>query len=149
MGDDVGPEFSLGFVLAMGMFIVSFMGGSWLYVKYDESTHPTMKVAQVADKPHAWSKIDSRAYAHDQLLADAGSQFACLDRLWAKESTWNPKAINPVRSMGLHAGGIPQLLGLSVKSSPPSQIDRGLGYIRFRYATPCRAWAHWLRVGWY
>lgn len=90
------------------------------------------------------------------LLADFGfadSQFGCLDRLWTKESNWRWNADNPSSS----AYGIPQALPGSKMSSagadwatnPETQIKWGLGYIKARYGTPCAAWAHSQRVGWY
>ena len=97
----------------------------------------------------AWSKIDSLAYAHDKIEIAAQAQFTCLSNLWGKESAWDPSAYNPVKVMGKKAGGIPQLLGMSPLVPPTQQIDRGLSYIYFRYVTPCEAWKHWQRKGWY
>jgi heat shock protein HslJ len=88
------------------------------------------------------------------LAADFGlDQMPCLDKLWTKESQWNHKAINP--SSG--AGGIPQALPMSkmstagsdYRTNPATQIRWGLGYIKGRYGTPCSAWAHSQRTGWY
>lgn len=98
---------------------------------------------------HQWTRTDSLSFAQDQLLANADKQFACLKNLWGKESGWNPHAKNLVRSQGLHAGGIPQLLGMSPLTPPSEQIRRGLRYIEYRYATPCIAWQHWQQKGWY
>ena len=95
----------------------------------------------------AWSKVDSKAYARDKLSEWQDTQWSCLNRLWAKESAWNPEAFNPVRVMGKHAGGIPQLLGLDPDTPAPRQIERGLDYIYYRYGTPCDAWSHWKRNG--
>jgi hypothetical protein len=96
-----------------------------------------------------WTKTDSLAYARDKMEEFAGRQFTCLANLWGKESGWDPSAYNLVRSMGMRAGGIPQVLGMSPKTAPASQIDRGLVYIYYRYGTPCAAWGHWQRKGWY
>ncbi|BCJ46821.1 hypothetical protein GCM10010168_36570 [Actinoplanes ianthinogenes] len=73
-------------------------------------------------------------------------QFACLNKLWAKESGWNYRAEN--RSSGAY--GIPQSLpgskmaafGADWKTNPATQIKWGLDYIKKRYDTPCGAWAH-------
>jgi hypothetical protein len=80
-------------------------------------------------------------------------QFACLNKLFAKESGWNPKAKN--RSSG--AFGIPQALpgnkmasaGADWATNPATQIRWGLSYIAGRYKTPCGAWAHSQSKGWY
>jgi hypothetical protein len=100
-------------------------------------------------KPRVWSVTDSKAYARDSLLAWKEHQWECLDKLWTKESNWRPEAYNKVKVMGKNAGGIPQILGLSPDTNPPSQIDRGLAYITHRYGTPCMAWKFWQKNNWY
>jgi hypothetical protein len=83
------------------------------------------------------------------LMLDAGfkiDQFPCLDKLWKKESGWNPRASNS--SSGAY--GIPQALPGSKmasvasdwKTNAATQIKWGLGYIEGRYDNPCGAWAH-------
>ncbi|WP_018653037.1 lytic transglycosylase domain-containing protein [Actinomadura flavalba] len=82
-----------------------------------------------------------------------GGQFGCLVKLWNKESGWRHTAANP--SSGAY--GIPQALpgskmasaGSDWRSNPRTQIKWGLGYIKNRYGTPCGAWGHSQRVGWY
>jgi hypothetical protein len=97
----------------------------------------------------AWTTADSKAYARDKLSEWQNKQWACLGKLWGKESAWNPKAYNSIRVMGKHAGGIPQLLGLDPDTPPTRQIERGLDYIYYRYDTPCNAWVHWKKNRWY
>ncbi len=94
-----------------------------------------------------WNVVDSKAYARDKLNEWKDNQVSCLNRLWGKESAWNPSAFNTTKVMGKHAGGIPQLLGLDPDTPAPQQIDRGLDYIYYRYGTPCEAWSHWKRNG--
>lgn len=103
------------------------------------------------DYPHqtTWSVEDSKAYAYDQLGVWRDKQVACLNKLWGKESAWNPEAYNRIKVMGKNAGGIPQLLGLNPATPPTKQIDRGLEYIYHRYKTPCLAWAHFKKKGWH
>jgi hypothetical protein len=80
-------------------------------------------------------------------------QYSCLVRLWNRESGWNVYAANP--SSGAY--GIPQALpgrkmasaGPNWRTSARTQIKWGLGYIKGRYGTPCRAWAHSNAYGWY
>lgn len=69
----------------------------------------------------------------------------CLVKLWTRESNFRPQALN--RSSG--AGGIPQILGLDPATPTHRQIERGLAYIAKRYKTPCAAWSHHQRKGWY
>lgn len=96
-----------------------------------------------------WTVEDSKAYAKDALYQWQLNQWKCLDLLWTKESNWRPEAYNKTKVMGRNAGGIPQILGLSPESAPTDQIDRGLDYIVHRYSTPCLAWKHWQKRGWY
>ncbi|WP_245679245.1 lytic transglycosylase domain-containing protein [Actinomadura hibisca] len=80
-------------------------------------------------------------------------QFACLVKLWNKESGWRVNAANP--SSGAY--GIPQALpgskmasaGSDWRTNARTQIKWGLGYIKGRYGTPCGAWSHSQSVGWY
>lgn len=96
-----------------------------------------------------WTKQDSKAYARDKLLAWEENQYRCLEKLWDKESNWRPEAYNSHKVMGKNAGGIPQILGMSPKTAPTEQIDRGISYIIDRYSTPCMALKFHNRKGWY
>lgn len=91
-----------------------------------------------------------------RLAAEMGwtnKQWGCLERLWTRESNWNHLAKNS--SSGAY--GIPQSLpGTKMatvasdwRHNPVTQIKWGLGYIQGRYGTPCGAWGHSERVGWY
>jgi len=89
------------------------------------------------------------------MLADGFKidQMPCLDKLWTKESGWNPKAHNS--SSGAH--GIPQAVpgnkmaseGDDWETGAATQIKWGLGYIEGRYDDPCGAWAQSQAEGWY
>lgn len=86
-------------------------------------------------------------------LGWSATEYDCLVALWNKESRWNVYAENA--SSGAY--GIPQALpgnkmasaGDDWQTNPATQITWGLGYIAARYETPCGAWAHSQRVGWY
>jgi hypothetical protein len=90
------------------------------------------------------------------LVAERGwsdKQYRCLVKLWKKESGWRVTAKNP--SSGAY--GIPQALpgkkmakkGKGWRKSATVQIKWGLSYIDGRYGTPCKAWSHSKRTGWY
>jgi len=90
------------------------------------------------------------------LMVAAGyglDQMPCLEKLWNKESGWNPLAHN--KSSGAH--GIPQAVpgdkmaayGPNWYNDPATQIKWGLSYIKSRYKTPCGAWSHSQNTGWY
>jgi hypothetical protein len=71
-------------------------------------------------------------------------QWACLAKLWGKESAWNHLADNPHST----AFGIPQILGMKT-TNPIKQVDLGIKYIKHRYNTPCKAWKFHQRKGYY
>jgi hypothetical protein len=97
----------------------------------------------------------AQAIAYDMVLAKGWdvSEYNCLVALWNRESHWNVYAHNT--SSGAY--GIPQALpgdkmasvGADWATNPKTQIIWGLGYIEQRYSTPCGAWAHSERIGWY
>lgn len=80
-------------------------------------------------------------------------QFGCLVSLWNRESGWRADALNP--SSGAY--GIPQSLpgdkmasaGADWRTNAATQINWGLSYISSRYGSPCGAWDHSQRTGWY
>ncbi|NEA22588.1 NlpC/P60 family protein [Actinomadura bangladeshensis] len=94
-------------------------------------------------------------YGRAQLgeLGWSSAQFAPLNRLWQRESGWRWNARNP--SSGAY--GIPQALppgkmasfGSDWRTNWATQINWGLDYIKHRYGSPARAWAHSQRTGWY
>ncbi|RLK49313.1 hypothetical protein C7474_1454 [Microbacterium telephonicum] len=97
----------------------------------------------------------AQAIAYEMVLGRGwgDDQFACLVALWKKESGWRVNAYNA----GSGAYGIPQALpgnkmasaGADWETNPATQIAWGLGYIGGRYGTPCGAWDHSQRKGWY
>jgi hypothetical protein len=99
-----------------------------------------------ASKEFAQKRLDAYGW-------DTPTQWECLLSLWTKESNWRPNAYNktPVYQNGekLHAGGIPQILGLNPDLTVEVQVERGLIYIESRYSNPCSAWRFWERNFWY
>ena len=98
----------------------------------------------------------AKVYAKTQLDKygwDTPNQWACLVDLWTGESNWRPQAYNhkAVYQNGerLHAGGIPQILGLDPDTTVEYQIQRGMDYVQARYDTPCNANNFWHRNFWY
>lgn len=75
-----------------------------------------------------------------------GSQWNALYNLWNRESGWDPYKWN---SAGSGACGIPQFLPCRYYGQAYAQIVAGLDYIRARYQTPERAWAHSNAYNWY
>ena len=110
---------------------------------------PLSSPHRYGDTKREWTPQDSKAYAYDKLGLWRDKQMSCLSMLWGKESAWNPKAYNKIKVQGRNAGGIPQILGLDPKLPATKQIERGLDYIYYRYHTPCRAWQHFRKHGWY
>lgn len=111
------------------------------------SQQASRSTARVSGSPRAVGRA---------LVAQRGwgaEQFACLDKLWTKESNWQVNANNPSSS----AYGIPQSLpgskmsshGSDWRTNPATQIAWGLDYIDDRYGSPCSAWAHSRANNWY
>ena len=91
--------------------------------------------------------LSSPARRYAFTLVSSRAQMACLIPLWDKESGWSPTSDNPTSS----AYGIPQILGLEARTGDDyrAQVRAGLGYIKHRYGTPCRAWGFWQNHRWY
>jgi hypothetical protein len=108
-------------------------------------------VARGVGKPEG-----NKAYAQVYIRQKYGwgdAQFGCLVKLWKRESNWRANARN--RHSGAY--GIPQALpGRKMatvdsdwRTNPITQMKWGAGYIKGRYGTPCGAWDHSERRGWY
>jgi hypothetical protein len=113
--------------------------------------------ARAAAKAEAMRNAQRNPRAIGRIMAAergwTGRQWTCLNKLWTRESQWKWNADNPTSS----AYGIPQALpgrrmaanGSDWATNPVTQIAWGLDYIAGRYGSPCNAWAHSERVGWY
>ncbi|MDL4818975.1 aggregation-promoting factor C-terminal-like domain-containing protein [Actinomadura opuntiae] len=100
------------------------------------------------------SAAQNKAYGKKMNAAKGwGDCWSSLLTLWNHESGWNERAVNP----GSGAYGIPQALpgsklasaGSDWRTSSPTQIAWGLGYIKARYHDPCGAWSWWSAHHWY
>lgn len=101
----------------------------------------------------------AKEYAKSRLgfFGFAPAEYGCLTLLWNHESHWRPDAYNHKgmvvlkkgKKVKVHAGGIPQILGLDPKTSVTKQVDAGLSYIKIRYRTPCEAHEFWDENNWY
>lgn len=69
----------------------------------------------------------------------------CIYKLFTKESRFDHLAKN---QQGSSAFGIGQVLKETSKD-PAIQILNAYKYISHRYGTPCKAWSHSQRRGWY
>src|SRR5699024_10650212 len=79
---------------------------------------------------------------------DSGAQWAAIDSIVNKESSWNPKAKNPSSS----ASGLFQLIAANrtaAYTNVAGHARDGLNYIKSRYGTPSAAWAFHKRHNWY
>ena len=112
------------------------------------------KKARIAAARKAAAKRSSRSYVRSGSYPTSspakryaaslvtGAQWPCLWLLWERESGWSP------RSRSGPYFGIAQLRG-ETSTDFEVQVDHGLRYIKHRYGTPCNAWAHSQRTGWY
>jgi hypothetical protein len=97
-----------------------------------------------ADAKVSTERYELHLYAHSHLLLD--SEMQCIDKLYDRESHWNPKAINP------HSGayGIPQGMSTWLRTATPrQQILWGIKYAMNRYGSMCGAYRHWQLKGWH
>ena len=111
--------------------------------------------AQLATRRHrlGWKREIAWKMMYNRFPWRPKYQFRYLNRLWERESGWNVYAANPYSG----AYGIPQAVpgskmasaGSHWRTSARTQIRWGLRYIRSRYGTPRRAWAHSCATGWY
>lgn len=86
--------------------------------------------------------LSAKQYASKSL--NNKNQFQCLNRLYSKESAWNPAARN-----GSHYG-IPQGKSIYLKTANAyEQINWGIRYINNRYGSPCKALQHFKRYNWH
>ena len=138
----------------VALFILGFILLNPFHIPPD----PEAKASEVVMKPILVERNPeaSMAYAQKQLSTmgwDTPAQWECLLSLWTRESNWRPSAYNktPVYQNGekLHAGGIPQILGLDPETTVERQIERGLIYVESRYGSPCSAWRFWSSHFWY
>ena len=138
----------------VALFILGFILLNPFHIPPD----PEAKASQVVMKPILVERNPeaSMAYAQKQLSTmgwDTPAQWECLLSLWTKESNWRPSAYNKTavyqNGEKLHAGGIPQILGLDPDLSVEEQVSRGFIYIEHRYKNPCSAWRFWSSNFWY
>lgn len=121
-----------------------------------KTTRCANHASRSAARVHYASPVFNQRYASCRMQEKynwGSKEYGCLVIMWNHESGWRVNAHN--RSSGAH--GIPQSLpgskmasaGPNWYSNPFTQVDWGLGYIRHRYGTPCRAWSFWQRNHWY
>jgi resuscitation-promoting factor RpfB len=106
-----------------------------------------LKIAPVKIDPKTLARLEVGARWNNE------QEFACLEKLWERESHWNPKALNKASGAFGLAQFLPSTWG-NYKypykpKDPVVQIEAGLRYIAVRYGTPCNAWKFWQRGRWY
>jgi hypothetical protein len=120
---------------------------------YDELVNPIVLDNEV-NPIHPVFVDDNKYYAFNQLFKrQREREWICLDNLWTQESQWNADAQNPEST----AYGIAQFIdqtwnhtGIDKTDDPKKQIEAGLIYIEQRYdSSPCLAWEHSQRKGYY
>lgn len=114
------------------------------------NTNPTS-----VDIPADCDEFTGNKAAGCALTLEAGfdlEQFACLERLWNKESGWNELAENSIGAYGIpqsYPGNKMASFGDDWRTNPVTQILWGLDYIERRYDAPCDAWAKSEAEGFY
>jgi hypothetical protein len=120
-------------------------------------TRVTAPAAVVLTASAASANTPAGAKAYAQRLLDSigqGGQMGCLTALWNRESGWRWNAENPFSgaygiAQALPAGKM-RVAGANWAASGVTQVRWGvLFYIRPVYGSPCGAWGHEERQGWY
>lgn len=132
------------------ILLVAVLSVGFVVVAPAQAQNPKVLMNNAWAKKHAKEQIKYYGWKSE-------AQWACLHTLWLRESGWRLEAQNktPVRVkkngkwVKVHAGGIPQILGMSPKEPATVQIHRGLVYIKARYGSPCKALNWWNRNRWY
>ena len=101
-----------------------------------------------------WTIEEKKEYAEIRAYEKMKVQhFYCLEKLWQKESRWETFAKNKKSWAYWIAQALPAKKMVWVAddylTSPRTQIEWGLSYIQWRYRTPCNAWKHSKKYGWY
>ena len=81
-----------------------------------------------------------------------GTQYSCLTKLIGKESAWKSDAQNPkstASGIGQLLDGTYERLGMEKSNSGVAQLVATLSYIHRRHVTPCGAWRHFQKKGFY
>jgi len=121
----------------------------------DASTMALLSLAirqvELAREPHGAKLVAKALIAEKYQWGEA--QYACLNKLWIKESNWNYKSRNKVSGAHGIAQALPatkmEVVGTDWRTNPVTQITWGLKYINERYDTPCKAWSKFKRSRWY
>lgn len=118
------------------------------------ATHNVGVRVEVLPKEQARTKATMEEKRANKILAmryaQAGwgwdlRQRQCIYKLFTKESRFDHLAKN---QQGSSAFGIAQMLKETSKD-PAIQLLKAYKYIEHRYGTPCKAWSHSQRRGWY
>ena len=121
-----------------------------------KTTKKALKTTKKKTTQKVVKKVKTSSYSEYQQYAKQygnydDTQMNCLINLWNRESGWNPNSYN--KKSG--ACGIPQALPCSKISKSEgsndwkAQIRWGIKYVNARYKTPCGAWNHFTKKGWY
>jgi len=117
-------------------------------------THNVGVRVEVVPEEHTRTKATMEEKRANKILAmryaKAGwdwdlRQRQCIYKLFTKESRFDHLAKN---QQGSSAFGIAQMLKETSKD-PAIQLLKAYKYIVHRYGTPCKAWNHSQRRGWY
>lgn len=114
-----------------------------------EVNAPTPAIPVVYKERPPLMQVNAKEVAKELLNKN---QYSCFTKLIGKESAWKPKAQNPNST----ASGIGQLLdstyqrlGMKKSDAGVAQLVATLSYIHRRHVTPCNAWNHFLKNGYY
>jgi hypothetical protein len=107
---------------------------------------PTAKPTPV---PYRDTVSNARIYAKNRLGA---YNYGCIDKIFAYESKWNPRAGTPSGAYGIpqaKPGSKMAAFGSNWRYSPLVQVKWGIWYVNSRYGSACSANSFLQGHGWY
>lgn len=114
-----------------------------------QANTPTPAIPVIYEPRPPLMQVNAKEVAKELLNK---KQYQCLNKLLSKESAWRPEAQNPKST----ASGIGQILkatyqglGMNKTDAGVSQLVATLAYIHRRHYTPCGAYNHFQKKGWY
>jgi hypothetical protein len=114
----------------------------------DPTATPT-PIAKPTPVPYRDTVSNARIYTKNRIGA---YNYGCIDKIFAYESKWNPRAGTPSGAYGIpqaKPGSKMAAFGANWRYSPLTQVKWGIWYVNSRYGSACSAYAHIQSTGWY
>jgi hypothetical protein len=121
-------------------------------VLYTVSGHSAVWAAATITNRDDVGRVKYHGYVAMRNKAWPDSEWSCLDQLWSALSGWRWNATDSSGAYGIPKALPPSKMaasGADWRDNPATQIAWGIGYIKGRYGSPCRALSQFDATGWY